>query len=120
MTGASVHVPALHTISHKIDNLPEFPASTKGALPTGLGNKGRVGEGKAVYALALHSKAVAMTSIPVYNAAAATELSVGGKVPPLPSCLAVVACYSSFVAMRYRLRRLRFRSVHPCRRGWMV
>jgi len=75
-----------HSASNAAPNLtetathfqPEFPVATKGALPTGLGNKGRVGEGKAVYALALHSKAVAMTSIPAYNAAAATELSVGG------------------------------------------
>ena len=59
--------------------LLEFPAATPGALPTGLGNKGRVGEGKAVYSLALHSKAVSMTSIPVYNAAAATELSPSGE-----------------------------------------
>ena len=58
--------------------LLEFPAATPGGLPTGLGNKGRVGEGKAVYALALHSKAVSMTSIPVYSAAAATELSPEG------------------------------------------
>jgi hypothetical protein len=59
--------------------LMEFPASTPGALPTGLGSKGRVGEGKAVYALALHSKAVSMTSIPVYTAAACTELSPSGS-----------------------------------------
>ena len=59
--------------------LLEFPASTPGALPTGLGSKGRVGEGKAVYALALHSKAVSMTSIPVYTAAASTELSPSGS-----------------------------------------
>jgi hypothetical protein len=59
--------------------LVDFPASTPGALPTGLGSKGRVGEGKAVYALALHSKAVSMTSIPVYTAAACTELSPSGS-----------------------------------------
>ena len=89
---------------------PEFPLVTKGAFPTGLGNKGRVREGKAVYALALHSKAVAMTSIPAYNAAAATELSIGGA-----TCLLSLDCMQCMLPFAVRLDTRAL-----IRRGWVV
>ena len=56
-----------------------FPSATPGTLPIGLGSSGRVGDGRQVFALALHSRAISRASMHVLNLARLTELSENGE-----------------------------------------
>ena len=74
-TGSRPQTRDTHVSEGELELLEDFPSATKGALPTGLGEKGRVGSGRAVYALALHSVATARISVGVSRCIRETERS---------------------------------------------